>query len=244
MLPKISYPIHDFSLVDGTKEKFRPYTVREEKLFLMAKASQEVAETDGARRAEMLSAIKQVIRNCSLRDGFDVDTLSVLDVEWLFLQLRAASVEEVISVTYEDPQDGRPYTFEVKIKDIKIKRTTPEPSSKISITDVSGLEMRPPPASIYGDPKLSEMTEEAATYEVIKHCISSIWVDETTHTREGISDDELDEFVESLDMKTITRMREYLENIPRLEYVIKYKNSLGEDREIILNTLADFFSLG
>ena len=43
-------------------------------------------------------------------------------------------------------------------------------------------------------------------------------------------------------MKTQSRIREFFSNLPRLKYVIEYKNSKDEDRRIELSTLLDFFT--
>jgi len=237
MLPKIVLPIHDILVPSlGKKEKFRPYTVREEKLFLMAKTS--------GSRSDMIRAIKQVVNLCALREGFDVDDLTVLDVEWLFLQLRAISVDGVITVRYLDPEDQQTYPFDIQISDIKVKRPETTIDSRVRVTDTVGVELRYPPAGVYGDERLSELDEENAVYEVLKSCVKSVWDGETVYDRSSMTDADIEEFIDGLDMRSLLKMREYLDSAPRLEYVVAYKNSLGRDRRVTLNTLADFFDLG
>ena len=61
MLPKIDAPIYELKLLSsGKKLKFRPFTVKEEKLFLMA------AEADDFK--SVIDTTKQVINNCVLDD--------------------------------------------------------------------------------------------------------------------------------------------------------------------------------
>ena len=80
MLPKIDVPAYETTLLStGKKIKFRPFLVKEQKLFLMA------SQSDDAK--EVVSAIKQVIGNCILDKNIDVDTLPTFDLENLFLQL-------------------------------------------------------------------------------------------------------------------------------------------------------------
>jgi hypothetical protein len=92
MLPKIDVPIYETKMIStGNTIKFRPFLVKEQKLFLMASQSDDTKD--------MISAIKQVINNCVL-DEIDVDSLATFDLEYLFLQLRARSVNEVVNLKY------------------------------------------------------------------------------------------------------------------------------------------------
>ena len=92
MLPKIKHPNFEF-VIPSTKKKesFRPFLVREEKILLMAKASEDLSEA--------LRAIKQIVNNCCMNTTFDVDRLTIFDLEYLFLQIRAISVNNIVSVS-------------------------------------------------------------------------------------------------------------------------------------------------
>jgi hypothetical protein len=88
MLPKIDVPIYDLKLVStGKAIRFRPFTVKEEKLFLMAMESQE------SDQESALTTIKQVLNNCII-DDIDVNDIPTFDLEYLLLNLRAKSVGE------------------------------------------------------------------------------------------------------------------------------------------------------
>ena len=84
MLPKIDVPIFNVKLLSNNKNlRFKPFTVKEEKLFLMANESDDLDTT--------VDTIKQVINNCLL-DECDVNSLPLFDIEHLFLNIRARSV--------------------------------------------------------------------------------------------------------------------------------------------------------
>ena len=77
MLPKIDVPIYNVKLLsDGKDVKFRPFTVKEEKLFLMANESEDLIT--------IVDTVKQVLNNCVLSD-FDIDSLPLFDIEHLLL---------------------------------------------------------------------------------------------------------------------------------------------------------------
>ena len=44
--------------------------------------------------------IKQVLHNCTLTEGIDIESMPILDVEYYFIQLRARSVGEVVDNKY------------------------------------------------------------------------------------------------------------------------------------------------
>ena len=78
-LPKIKQPIFELT-IPSTKEvvRYRPYTVSEEKLVLIARESNEVKD--------IINVYKQIINNCVL-DIKDVDKLAYFDLEYIFLML-------------------------------------------------------------------------------------------------------------------------------------------------------------
>ena len=92
MLPKIDVPIYETKLIsNGQTIRYRPFLVKEQKLFLMASQSEDTKET--------VDTIKQVINNCVL-DDVNVENLATFDIEYLFLQLRARSVGENINLKF------------------------------------------------------------------------------------------------------------------------------------------------
>jgi hypothetical protein len=97
MLPKIDVPIYEITLpLLQKKVKIRPFRVKEEKILLMAMESED--------DAAVLLAIKQIVNNCCV-DDMDVDSLPVLDLEYMFLQLRARSIGEIIDLQYRCNND-------------------------------------------------------------------------------------------------------------------------------------------
>jgi len=76
MLPKIDVPVYTIKLLSSGKTlQYRPFTVKEEKLFLMANESEEMDT--------IIDTIKQVINNCVI-DECDVNDLPMFDIEHLF----------------------------------------------------------------------------------------------------------------------------------------------------------------
>lgn len=232
-LPKIEYPIHKIKIPSLKKEyPFRPFLVKEEKLLLMSKESENASDT--------LSAIKQIINNCCLDRKLDINKLAIFDLEYIFLKLRAISVNNVVKVTYKDNEDEKLYNFEINLDQIQIKYPD-KIDNNIKITDNSGIVMRYPSAALYDDQEFLNL-EKNYMFELIIRCIESIYYEDQIYLCKDYKKEELIDFLDSLDIKTFEKIQTFLVNVPKMEYVINYKNSMGNDREIILNSLNDFFS--
>ena len=88
-LPMVNSPRYSTILPStGENIDYRPYTVKEEKILMIALESQDVEQIS--------EAVKNIIMSCYGLD--DLSELTGFDIEYLFLQLRAKSVGEIISL--------------------------------------------------------------------------------------------------------------------------------------------------
>lgn len=235
MLPKISHPLFDVILpTDKQKIKCRPFLVKEEKILLMAMQSED--------SEEIVNSIKQVINNCIVTEGVNVEELPTIDLEYLFIKIRARSVNNVISLTYRDLEDEKRYDVQVNLDEVEVKF---DPNHNNTITSDSGLKivMRYPRASITKNLK-DTSTETDLLFEILKGCIEKIIDGENEYAAADSTEEELEEFLQSLDVKTFSKIQEFFATMPKLYHEVKYNNSLGNERVIKLTTLNDFFTLG
>ena len=79
---------------------------------------------------------------------------------------------------------------------------------------------------------------------LIGKCIDKVFDADEVYPSSDYNETELQEFIESLDITSFNKVKSFFDNLPEMEYKIKYKNSMGHDREIILSTLSDFFTWG
>lgn len=233
MLPKIEHPIFKIKVPSTQKNhSFRPFLVKEEKVLLMAKES--------ANPSDIFTAIKQVVTNCSLDKNLDIDKLTIFDLEYLFLKIRAFSIDNIIKIAYRDSDDGNVYDFQVDLNEVEIKF----PENKIEtikISENAGLMMRYPSASLYEDKEFLNI-QDNHYFELILRCVDKIYVGEEIYEVKDISRKELEDFIENLNVNVFKQVNDYLINCPRLSHTIKYTNKNGKEREIFLNSLNDFFT--
>ena len=82
-LPKVGYPTYELELPStGKTVKYRPFLVKEEKVLLLALESED--------EKQITNAVKYLIKNCVL-SRIKVDQLPIFDLEYIFLNIRAAS---------------------------------------------------------------------------------------------------------------------------------------------------------
>ena len=195
-------------------------------------------ESDNA--SDILSAIKQIVNNCCNDNAFDVNKLAVFDLEFVFLKLRALSVDNVVKLSYKDYEDEEEYSFNIDLNDVKI--IYPEKTNNnIAITEKSGILLKYPPATLYDDEDFLKL-EKDYMFELILRCIDKIYYEDSVYESKNYKREELTEFLENLSIKIFEDIQAFLLAVPKLEYIIKYKNKLGNDRQIVLSSLNDFFT--
>ena len=234
-LPKLSYPIFELTL-PSTKQtiRYRPFLVKEEKILLTAQASGEPKD--------ILLALRQVINNCVLTEGIDIEQLTTFDLEYLFIKIRAKSVNNVIKLAYKDLDDEKRYEVEVDLDSIEVQET-PGHTNKIDLGNGLGVVMKYPRADLSSSLKNLD-GELDIFFEVLKGCMETIYDENTTYNVAEYESEELDEFVQSLDVGAFQKIQEFFATMPKIYYEVKYTNSLGKEKVIPLTNLNDFFMLG
>lgn len=232
-LPKISTPILSF-VIPSTQEvkKFRPFLVKEEKILLLAQQGDE---------GDNITALKQVINNCC-HDPIDIERLTTFDLEYLFLKLRAKSINNMVKLRFRDREDDKVYDFDVNLDDVEIK-IDPNHTNKIKVNDEIGMMMRYPDVSMAAAVGDVTSADELFT-KVVLYCIDSIYDKEKVYPANESTEEELTEFLDSLDHSTFEKIQQFFDTMPKLYHELHYKNELGNDRTIVLDSVKDFFTLG
>ena len=233
-LPKLMHPTFELT-IPSTKQKvkFRPFLVKEEKLLLMAKQSGE--------QADIVSVLKQVINNCDVESVLSVDQLASFDVEYLFLKLRAKSVNNIIDLAYTDYEDDETYKFQLDVEEVNISYN-PEHDNIVKLSDSSGIVMKYPSMDLMS--KVLENNDVGGwLFFMIKGCMDQYFEGDKIVMFKDSKPEEVDEFVDSLPTTVIKQFETFFDTMPRLYHKLEYTNKKGTERVIELRTLEDFFTL-
>lgn len=230
-LPKISVPTFTIKVPSTGKDlRFRPFLVKEEKILLLAQTGDSNDE---------MGALIQIINNCCF-DDLDVDKLTTFDVEYIFLKLRAKSVNNIVNLKYRDNEDNEIYEFDVNLDEIEMK-VDPNVTNKIDINDEIKMIMKYPNIKIaqnLGNVK----NENELLNKILIHCIDNIYDAENIYPANEVSEEELVDFLENLDTKTFKKIEDFFTNMPKIYHELNYKNKMGNDRTIKLESIQDFFT--
>ena len=242
MLPKIDVPVYEAILPSNKKTvKFRPFLVKEQKLLLMASQGTEVKET--------IDAIKQILRNCVLSE-VDIDTLPVFDLEFLFLNLRARSVNEIVNIRYKcnnqiPDGDGESKTctgqvdYEVNVLDIK-PEFGENHSNKIMISNDVGMMLKYPTFEIMK--KLESTDENEMVFELLLNCIDFIFDKDQIYHNKDIPKEELVEFLDNLQQKHLELIKDFFDTMPKVKKDLDFKcPKCGHEDKIIIEGVQSFF---
>ena len=239
-LPKLTVMKHELILPStGEKVTYRPFLVKEEKILMMAMQSEDPAD--------MIRALKQIIINC-VENDIKIDDLPPFDIEYIFLQLRARSIGETITISYTLPDEkctnnnDCEFEIEIKIDDIKIE-TNKEHNELIELTDSIKLKMK------YPDLEASGMMTEAGgaemvdkTFELIGQCIEYILDGEEMHKLSDYTKKESQEFLDSLSTQHFKEIQTFFDTMPKLKHEITAVcKGCGKENSRVLEGMGDFF---
>ena len=234
-LPTMDLPTYELEVPSTKKKiKFRPFLVKEEKVLLMALES----END----VNIRNAVQQLLKSC-ITSRIKIENLANFDLEYIFLNIRAVSVGEIveINVTCQDDEKTQ-VKYNLNLTDVDV--TFPEGhSNKIMLTDTTGVIMKYPSFNRFVDSQfaMKEVTEETVL-DIIAESIDQIFQGEEVYDESTTSKKEFKEFVESLTNQQLEKVQDFFETSPRLEHKFKVTNpNTGKDSDYTLSGLASFF---
>lgn len=232
-LPKLDTPLFNVTLpVSKTKITFRPFLVKEEKILMMAK--------EGGSES-MLTGLRQILEAVIVKPAkFDIGTLSMPDIEFLFVQIRARSVQNIVELKYRDKEDSRVYDFEIDLDDIEMTFNENH-SNQIQLDDKISIKLNEPTLNMMEKLDIDEDKIESIdnVYKLLYSCTETVFDDEEVY--DDFTEEEFNVFIKSMDITMFTKLKEFFETGPKLIHELNYVNKEGNDRTIKLEGLSDFF---
>ena len=216
----------------GKNTTFRPFLVKEEKILLMAQESNN--------DFEILQAIKDIVESCV--EGIEkAENYPLFDVEYLFIQLRAKSVGEIVEPILVCPETEENIPLKINLTEVNITENK-DHKNTIQIADNIIVKMRYPSIKILQQRGENiDYTNPSSFYDLIADCVDSIQTKEENISATDISKEELEEFIDCMTKEQFNLLLNFFITSPRLEYEGKYVTSDGKERTYVLSGLGDFF---
>jgi hypothetical protein len=238
-LPKLDVPTYEIELpISKKKIKYRPFLVKEQKNLLMALESNE--------SSTIQQNVRDILNNCTLTEGINIDKLPIIDVEYYFINLRSKSVGEIVETRYrcnnevEEKVCGNIMEASVNLQNIQPYREE-EVSPEIQLTDKVMIKMKYPEFGIIKDSlNMEDITE--VTFNLISESIEHIYDGEQFYYAHEAEPGEMLEFVEGLNQAQFEKVEHFFNNLPKLKETVEMTCSkCGFHHTIDVEGLENFF---
>lgn len=230
-LPKIDLPIFELDLPStGDKIKYRPFTVKEEKILLVGQESKDATQE--------IIATKQIINNCLIDK--DVSEIAMFDLEYILLVLRSKSVDNNMAFSVKDPDTEEEIKLEIDIENIKINKND-EHSNEVKINEDYLLYLKYPTIDQFINITEMDQNDPLVNYFIMISCLDKVASEDEVFYFKDYSREEIDSFMEGLQGDVIKKIQQFFETMPKLRHEIKYKNSNGDEKTFVVEGMRSFF---
>jgi hypothetical protein len=230
-LPKVNLPLYEKTIPStGKKIKFRPFSVKEQKILLLA------MESDS--KDQMTVATKQILSLC-IQDDIDIDSLALFDIEYLFLNIAGKSSGEVIDFLIKCDKCEEPNDYSINITDLSINLPDIK-NNTIKLDNELGIVFKYPSIDA-----ANFITDDSNKLDVINeimiHCIDYIFDTESVYYPKDYSKEEMDEFIDSLSSEQIKLIDDWFKSIPEIKELAKFTCSkCGHENEFEIKGIRSF----
>lgn len=234
-LPQVSLPTYELEVPStGKTIKYRPFVVKEEKLLLLALESGDDKQIE--------DAVRNLLKGC-IQSRVKLDDLALFDLEYIFLNIRAVSVGEVVEMLLTCEDDGETQVrYNLNLTEVRVDKPEGH-SNKIMLSDTMGVIMKYP--SFEEFVKVSIVGKSSTADDIIEimaKCIDQIFDGEDVYDSSTTSKKEFVEFIEGLTNKQFEDVQKFFEDAPVLKHEIKVKNpNTGVDNTFVISGLSNFF---
>lgn len=199
--------------VSGQSVEFFPFRVKD------AKNLSIIFQENNKKLA--LKALHEILKNNT--ELKNLDSLCLADAEYLFLNIRAKSIDEVINIIYQNKK------YELNVSEIKCINSI---STKIINF---GTEMK----LELGSPLLSDLLglQNLEEEDIKKACIKKIIIKNEMYDLKKFLPEELKKLIDNLPLNIIKELDEFVNTQPKLTASIKTED--GSEKEV--GGMLDFF---
>jgi hypothetical protein len=230
-LPKIDLPIYELTLPStGEILKYRPFTVKEEKVLLVAQEADDPMQ-------ELLAA-KQVVNNCVIDK--DISSLAMFDLEFIILNLRAKSVDNETKFGLKDPDTLETVELVMDLNTVSLQ-TSEEHSNKIKINEEFSLFLKYPTIDEYIKIRDRDPEDPLLNYFILTACLDKVASEDEVHEFRNYSAKEVDDFMENVSSDIVKGIQKFFETMPRLRHTLYYTNKDGTEKTFAVEGMNSFF---
>ena len=187
-------------------------------------------------------AVKDIVMECTF-NKVNISNMPMVDVEYIFLNIRSKSVGEVSKLKILCQDDGKTYAdVELDLNEVKVQ-VGDDHTNKIELTEDMGLIMKYPTIDSFSETGIRDINP-SNMLDVISTCILQIYEKkgQKTYDPKDQTKKELTEFIEQLNTKQFKDVQKFFETMPKLKHEITVKTpKTKKESKVTLTGLNDFF---
>lgn len=238
-LPKLNVAMYETTIPStGKKVMYRGFLRKEEKILLLAMQTED--------NNQINIALKQIISNCT-NGKANPDTLTIFDVEFLYLKIVAKSTGEELELNVKCDKCNNEVNYTLNLDGVQPPKIIKD-ANLIKLSGNVGIKLKYPTlddmenVSVILEEKETISTEEEE-YNAIINNIEFIYDEEGVYYPKDQTVEELYEFLNSLSGSQITEIKDFYNNIPTIQDTVEFTcNSCGHENKYLVRGLQDFFS--
>lgn len=233
---EIKTPVYELIVPSTGMTVFaRPYSVGEEKVLAMAGESED--------QSSIITAVKRLVQACT---DLDVDALTMFDLEYMFIHIRAKAVGEVskIKVMCSDESCGTYNDVSLDLsKTSLVKAASPDAANTIQLSPDVELELGYITVGAFNRFQVGK-NYDPTTLETLTKMIACtiVSINSIKSTEYTIAD--ILTFVESFSRDHIDMIRKFIDTIPSVQTTIEFKcRKCKKPTKIVVTGIAAFFKV-
>lgn len=236
MLPNLQNPEFILTLPStGEDVYYRPFLVKEEKMLLLA--------LESGNAMEITNTVMKIIQNCVRSDSTTVQDMTYFDIEYLFLNIRSKSVDNIVKLRLKHGSDvecKHVYDYELNLDDVKVQFDKNH-TDKIMLTDTVGIVMKYPTIKDQKNIQTDIVsTDIEKIFTTIATCIKYVF--DANDVYEDSTEEEKITFLETLNKQQFNKIMDFYKSMPSLKHTIEYTcPKCNKHESILLEGLQSFF---
>ena len=230
-LPKIDMPLFDMTLPStGKTVRYRQFTVKEEKILLIAQESKDLSNA--------INAVKQVVNNCLIDSN--IEEFAMFDLEYILLLLRSKSIDNNIKFAIKDPSTGENIELELDLDNVKVTKFDNH-TNRIRVNDEYTLFLKYPTIDQFIKFVEDDKNDPMTTYNVMISCLDKVASNDNVYKFTDYTQTEIDAFMDDLSSEVLFNVKQFFDSMPKLRHEMKYTNKDGVEKTFVLEGMQSFF---
>jgi hypothetical protein len=228
-LPVLEVPTYE-TIVPSTRKpvKYRPFLVKEHKVLLMLK---------DAESKDITRIVSEVVDNCTF-NKLKIDQLAFFDLVHLFIELRKASIGEVLDLIV-NCECGTKIETQTNLGSAKIINSEGH-QNRIALSRSVAIDMRYPHLDEGLEAYLS--TDADKVIDLLCDCIVGVHQDNEFYDARESTREEMVNFIEQLNTMQLEKLMSFFSTMPRVVLdVVTDCPSCKKHHELKLEGLDNFF---